>query len=52
MSEITYPKENGITISGEPESLGKALYRILIPKSNKWEEAQEYIFKQNEEREG
>ena len=46
------PAEEGIKISGDPKSLGKAIYRILIPKSNKWEEAQDFIFKQSEEQEG
>ena len=52
------PTEEGIRISGNPKSLGKAIYQLLtkpslffFPKSE-WEKAQDFIFKQNEEQEG
>ena len=52
------PTEEGIKISGNPKSLGKAIYQLLtkpslffFPKSE-WEKAQDFIFKRNEEQEG
>ncbi len=36
---------------GEPERLGKRLSLFFLPQSE-WKEAQEYIFKRNEEQEG
>lgn len=52
------PMEEGIKISGEPKRLGEAIYQILtkpslffFPKS-KWREAQDFIFKRNEEQDG
>jgi len=52
------PKENGVKITGEPKSIGKVIYQILtkpslffFSQSAEWQEAQEFLFKVNEERE-
>jgi len=52
------PKENGMKTTGEPESIGEVIYQILtkpslffFSQSAEWKEAQEFLFKVNEEQE-